>query len=735
MAAGTLGSLVLEIGTNIAKLRGDMEQSVSTVREAMEKIGGQIDFVETAFKRLGEAATIGGVIEITRRSLEAADAIGKISIKTGLAADEYQKLAVAAQLADVDTQSLATGLKLLDKNIAAAAGGAKQQSAIFQAFGIDLKQIGTGADASRKVLDKFADGIASLKDAPWLQVAASVSLLGRAGNQLLPALQGGGAELEHFRKLADDLGVVLSDNTIKAAASFNDSLKVMKLVIEGQGNKILTELAGPLATVAKVFEDTAVEAAKLSNADDDLTTNQLVNWGDAAARAIAFLADAFDDARRIIGIVGLALGETYTAIVNNSRIVDTYFQKLKGQITPEEATKAIKSYEEEIQVARKATELAIDDLTNHKTFGQALEEALSGKGKTADTESSVKRMTDDARARLEKALAQGTGGTDIAKQQKEYLDNLQKQIAGDQEMTKEAEVLYDIEKGRAALFDETTKKKALADAIQIDTIKGTADAERFLAEQTKNRAEMEAKANQALVTQAQQVRDAIRTPAEIYGDSVRRLNELLDAGVLSQEDWTRALTHAQEELAATTQQGKNLESAAKQLGLTFTSAFEDAIAGGKSLSDVLTGLLQDIAKIITRLTITEPLGQALTNWLSPKPTTGKKADTTAGSGIDLSGFGGAVSGAWDWFKGLFGFQYGGSFVVGGSGGPDSQLVAFKATPGEQVTVGNGGGTSINFTIQANDAAGFDSLLLKRRGMITAMIQSAFDKNAKRGMRR
>jgi len=33
-----------------------------------------------------------------------------------------------------------------------------------------------------------------------------------------------------------------------------------------------------------------------------------------------------------------------------------------------------------------------------------------------------------------------------------------------------------------------------------------------------------------------------------------------------------------------------------------------------------------------------------------------------------------------------GFQTGGSFVVGGSGGPDSQLVAFRATPGEKVTV-------------------------------------------------
>lgn len=38
-----------------------------------------------------------------------------------------------------------------------------------------------------------------------------------------------------------------------------------------------------------------------------------------------------------------------------------------------------------------------------------------------------------------------------------------------------------------------------------------------------------------------------------------------------------------------------------------------------------------------------------------------------------------------------GFQHGGSFEVGGSGGPDSQTVAFRASPGEQVTVAPPGG--------------------------------------------
>jgi tape measure domain-containing protein len=57
-------------------------------------------------------------------------------------------------------------------------------------------------------------------------------------------------------------------------------------------------------------------------------------------------------------------------------------------------------------------------------------------------------------------------------------------------------------------------------------------------------------------------------------------------------------------------------STARDLGLTFSSAFEDAIIKGEKLSKVMQGLLQDIARVIARRTITEPLGNALTTALS-----------------------------------------------------------------------------------------------------------------------
>lgn len=123
--------------------------------------------------------------------------------------------------------------------------------------------------------------------------------------------------------------------------------------------------------------------------------------------------------------------------------------------------------------------------------------------------------------------------------------------------------------------------------------------------------------------------------------------------------------------------GKGMESAFSGIG----SSIAEAIKGTKSWRDVALDALRAVA--------------------------GSMFNQMGGGG---GGLGGLVSGL---FKGLLGFQNGGSFMVGGAGGIDSQVVAFRATPNERVTVTKpgqrAGGGSLVFapTINApnSDAVG------------------------------
>lgn len=92
------------------------------------------------------------------------------------------------------------------------------------------------------------------------------------------------------------------------------------------------------------------------------------------------------------------------------------------------------------------------------------------------------------------------------------------------------------------------------------------------------------------------------------------------------------------------------------------------------------------------------------------------------SAADSAALGSSASSSIDTaFSGLFGFKDGGSFDVGGSGGTDSQIVSFKATPGENVKVGSGGAAP---QITINNYATVTSPQVTKSDVVSAMKQTS-----------
>ena len=99
----------------------------------------------------------------------------------------------------------------------------------------------------------------------------------------------------------------------------------------------------------------------------------------------------------------------------------------------------------------------------------------------------------------------------------------------------------------------------------------------------------------------------------------RRIDEItalaaaarLNGNPIPEETIRRATEAALADFERMEQATERTSQFANQLGFSFSSAFEDAIIKGKSFSDVLKGLEQDIARIILRASVTQPLGNAL----------------------------------------------------------------------------------------------------------------------------
>ena len=171
--------------------------------------------------------------------------------------------------------------------------------------------------------------------------------------------------------------------------------------------------------------------------------------------------------------------------------------------------------------------------------------------------------------------------------------------------------------------------------------------------------------------EARRILEATRTPTERYADTTARLNELLASGAINQETFNRAVTQAQQTMERADGSAESLRRTGRELGLTFSSAFEDAIIKGKELSEVLKGILEDIARIILRRTVTEPLANGVSGIISSifggnTPGGAGQTPPTAPSGTvaaAASGSSGGVGGILAALGSLF--ATGGVFAPGG----------------------------------------------------------------------
>ncbi|MBL8376554.1 MAG: hypothetical protein JNM79_01645 [Burkholderiales bacterium] len=128
------------------------------------------------------------------------------------------------------------------------------------------------------------------------------------------------------------------------------------------------------------------------------------------------------------------------------------------------------------------------------------------------------------------------------------------------------------------------------------------------------------------------------------------------------DEQERAIEEGQRYLDALAKKTKEVDNFARDVGLTFSSAFEDAIVEGRKLQDVLQGVLKDLLRIVARKTITEPFGQSISDLIRGEPGPQLLSGPTEGEGffdgiLQFLGFragGGPV-------------QAGGAYVVGERG--------------------------------------------------------------------
>jgi len=199
----------------------------------------------------GAAVAAGaGIVKLASSSATAMDEIDKSSQKMGISIEAYQEWAHAMDLSGMSIDTMKNGMKSLQKAMTGVDEDGNATSEEFQKLGISL------VDASgnmRSAEDVMNDAILALSnmDESAERTAIATKLFGRAGMELGPLLNSGADAIAAMKQEAHDLGLVMSEDDVKAGAQLNDTLSNLKQSFSA----IITRLGNALMPIVQKIGD------------------------------------------------------------------------------------------------------------------------------------------------------------------------------------------------------------------------------------------------------------------------------------------------------------------------------------------------------------------------------------------------------------------------------------------------------------------------------------------------
>ena len=219
-------------------------------------------------KNLGKSA-----VEAVKGFTEGADAISKGAEKAGVSTKSYQEWSYVLERSGSSIDGLKNAMVKLDSAI-------ESNNKAFEELGLSSEALKNMSNED--VFNAVITGLQNVEDVSKRTTIAS-KLLGKGfGSDLGSLLNQSASETENLKNKAHELGGVLSDESLKSAVNFKDSLTDLKTSVNGIKNSVISDFMPSLQNVTEgltgLFSGASSEEnfTKISEGIAD-TANKLVN--------------------------------------------------------------------------------------------------------------------------------------------------------------------------------------------------------------------------------------------------------------------------------------------------------------------------------------------------------------------------------------------------------------------------------------------------------------------------
>jgi hypothetical protein len=580
----------------VPSLQIDVEARVAKFQDSLDALSRdvtrQVRGMERAFGALGSAfggvaavlgaGAIGTAIVQTINSMADLD---DAAIQTGASVESLSSLLNTLSPTGVTLDQISDIASKLAKSMAEAQTESSRAAEAFKALGVSTVDSNGNLRAVDDTLVDVARALGQYSDGTNKVVIAQ-ALLSKSGASYLTVLK----DLAEFQRVGPSL------TTDQAAAAGDLADQFGRLI--SQTKALAQELAGPIVI-------------RLNELIEQFRVGNVAAGGFGAA--LAKFGLNFQSPEANLERIGNRIAELNQQIAKDSALAEGAGSAFgRGARTAAQA-----------RVAAAKEQIAA--LEKEAVFFRLLQEqaARGGAGPAAPPQRPPApglRTGEDDKTKTARKEQISDG--------ERLVRNLEDQVLSTLQLTQVQRLQSDIARGRIQFDSEAQRIAALNAAEQIDSIKRIADASdsesaaairriRNYEELNEAQGRVNEASEQAIAAQIQGFRD-LADPTLAYQRDLERIGELLRENLITAAEADVFRQSSTERLLGTFDaQGdaaKDLDKAVRDLGFTFSSAFEDAVLDGNKLSDVLKGLAKDVARIFLRQTVTGPLAESLSGF-------------------------------------------------------------------------------------------------------------------------
>ena len=280
-------------------------QQIKAVGSSLQDAGGKVSEFGQKLTPVSAAATaLGtGLLTLGYDAVTNADDLNTLSKQTGVSTRNLQKMGYAADRIDVSVDDITGALKKLKGKIDPA-------NKSLASLGI----VANNADGSlRSTYDVFGDVVVALSkiqnETERDQVA--MDLFGKSADSLAGIIDDGGAALAAYGQEAENLGLILDQDTLDTLNETNDTIDTMKAQISATMGVIGAQVVPVLAPLLeKAGELVANIAQKLSEMNPETMETILTITGIVAALAPVIMigGQLISGLGTIISVIGTVVG-------------------------------------------------------------------------------------------------------------------------------------------------------------------------------------------------------------------------------------------------------------------------------------------------------------------------------------------------------------------------------------------------------------------------------------------